>query len=600
MAEHMIETRILLRYDTLSNWLNSTVILKPGEAAIAAATNNNTIGSSNDQPAHTPPAVGIKIGDGYHYFHELPWVQGVAGDVYSWAKQQEKPVYNASEIQGLTTLIEQYTGGGSGGGGSGSVEARAYRLVQIDNKYYLQSKGAGDSNWVTDTLTYIDLSQLATIVEWLGTATEDYWNIGGFIIDKVIERLATLNVTDTEDLSQVVTAVDQTNGLINVTRRPLSAANMSGVLSVENGGTGKTSLEYDSVLVGNGTDPVTLKAIETTLIDNNNIATNHAIISYINNATAGITGAMHFKGEATVEIRNGSVVNPRITGYNFFMAEPGDVILFGAQEFVWNGQWILLGDEGSYAVKGSITNNDIADDAEISQSKIANLVEDLYSKVDKVEGKQLSTNDYTNLEKNKLAAIEDGAQVNAIEHIFVNDIERPITTINGQDKSIALSIDVFDEEHAAKLDGIEAGAQVNAIEHIFVNGEERPITTINNLAKSVNVIFNPFTDADRLKLDGIEAGAQVNTVERININGNDYYPGPNKDISITLDSAALNLTAIEGARVPSGNSYEDVDIDSTTKKLELARIAKTGNVTDLLQTSDTYITLYCGTSTEVI
>jgi len=36
MAEHQIETRILLRYDTYDNWMHSTVILKTGEAAIAA------------------------------------------------------------------------------------------------------------------------------------------------------------------------------------------------------------------------------------------------------------------------------------------------------------------------------------------------------------------------------------------------------------------------------------------------------------------------------------------------------------------------------------------------------------------------------------
>ena len=29
MAEHTIETRILLRYDTYTNWMNSNVILKP-------------------------------------------------------------------------------------------------------------------------------------------------------------------------------------------------------------------------------------------------------------------------------------------------------------------------------------------------------------------------------------------------------------------------------------------------------------------------------------------------------------------------------------------------------------------------------------------
>ena len=41
-------------------------------------------------------------------------------------------------------------------------------------------------------------------------------------------------------------------------------------------------------------------------------------------------------------------------------------------------------------------------------------------KVDKVEGKQLSTNDYTTTEKNKLSGIEAGAQVNVIETVQVN------------------------------------------------------------------------------------------------------------------------------------------------------------------------------------
>jgi len=59
---------------------------------------------------------------------------------------------------------------------------------------------------------------------------------------------------------------------------------------------------------------------------------------------------------------------------------------------------------------------------------------------------------------------------------------------------------VFDEEHSAKLDGIQAGAQVNVIEHIFVNGTEQFPITFNNNPKSVNLVFNPFTDAEKLKL----------------------------------------------------------------------------------------------------
>ena len=46
---------------------------------------------------------------------------------------------------------------------------------------------------------------------------------------------------------------------------------------------------------------------------------------------------------------------------------------------------------------------------------------DLNGKVDKVDGKGLSTNDYTTAEKNKLSGIASGAQVNVIETVKVNN-----------------------------------------------------------------------------------------------------------------------------------------------------------------------------------
>jgi len=105
---------------------------------------------------------------------------------------------------------------------------------------------------------------------------------------------------------------------------------------------------------------------------------------------------MHFIGEATVVINNNSGVNPRISGYDFSKVQPGDVIIYDAKEFVWSGgSWRLLGDEGSYVIKGSIRDVDIDEDAEISQSKIAGLGDTFNTKVDKVEGKQLSSNDFT-------------------------------------------------------------------------------------------------------------------------------------------------------------------------------------------------------------
>ena len=598
MAEHTIETRILLRYDTLSNWLNSTVILKKGEAAIAAAPFSYTIEGTNDRPENTPPAIGIKIGDGYHYFYELPWIQGIAGDVYAWAKQQSKPTYNANEIQGLAAFVQQYAGGGQGG--DITVEARSYRLAQINNKYYLQSKGVNDSDWITDELTFIDLSQLANLLTWLGTAIDDYWTIGGYTNQKITDKLNTLNYTDTEDLSKVITAVDQVNGKISVTRRTLSASNLSGKVSVPQGGTGRDTLDYDSVLVGNGNNPVKLIPIADTIATNTNLVPNYLIKAYVDNAVAGLAGAMHFIGEATVFIGFNSNVDPHIDGYNFSKVKNGDVILFEHREYVWaDGYWRLLGDEGSYAIRGSIVDADISDEANIAITKIANLQTILSSKVDKIDGKQLSTNDYTDEEKQKLLNIEENAQRNIIEHIYVNGTEAIPTIVEGNPNSLSLRVSALTPEEEEKIGGIESGAQVNKIEHIFLNNNELNITTIKDLAKSVNILINEYTETEQLKLASIENGAQVNTIEKIFFNETQFQPNAEKEVHVIIDEAALNLQVIKGARVPSGVSYEDVDI-TQDKKLELARIAKTGNIADILQSYNTYVILNCGSSTEVL
>lgn len=59
----------------------------------------------------------------------------------------------------------------------------------------------------------------------------------------------------------------------------------------------------------------------------------------------------------------------------------GDVVTYQSKEYVYDGEdWRELGDESSYAIKGAIVDADIASNANIAQSKIANLVTDLASK----------------------------------------------------------------------------------------------------------------------------------------------------------------------------------------------------------------------------
>ena len=88
-------------------------------------------------------------------------------------------------------------------------------------------------------------------------------------------------------------------------------------------------------LVDNFGDAVGYNVDTTFSKDSANLATSKAVAAYLENAIAGLTGAMHFVGvkEALPE-----------TGAN------GDIVVVGKAEYVYaDGNWILIGDEGVYA-----------------------------------------------------------------------------------------------------------------------------------------------------------------------------------------------------------------------------------------------------------
>lgn len=115
MATTTLNTRIALKYDTLTNWNAAEFILKKGEVAICSLANSETAEQS------TPPAVLLKVGDGVHKFRELPWASGLAADVYGWAKAATKPTYTANEVGADS----------AGSAASALASAKAYTDQQI-------------------------------------------------------------------------------------------------------------------------------------------------------------------------------------------------------------------------------------------------------------------------------------------------------------------------------------------------------------------------------------------------------------------------------------------------------------------------------------
>lgn len=94
----------------------------------------------------------------------------------------------------------------------------------------------------------------------------------------------------------------------------------------------------------------------------------------------------------------------------------------------------------------------------------------LSSKVDKVEGKQLSTNDYTTAEKSKLAGIPTGAQANVIETVQLNG-----SSITPSNKTVNVQV----SKTTVGLSNVTNDAQVKRSEMGKANG----VATLDSAGK---------------------------------------------------------------------------------------------------------------------
>jgi len=91
-----------------------------------------------------------------------------------------------------------------------------------------------------------------------------------------------------------------------------------------------------------------------------------------------IPSAMRFRGISTTALTDGGTENPTIDDIEITSTTDGDIVLYNNKEFLWTGTaWELLGDEGSYAIKGSITKADLVTalqteiDNKVSQNALA-------------------------------------------------------------------------------------------------------------------------------------------------------------------------------------------------------------------------------------
>ena len=117
------------------------------------------------------------------------------------------------------------------------------------------------------------------------------------------------------------------------------------------------------------------------------------------------------------------------------------------------------------------------------------------TKVDKVSGKGLSTNDYTNAEKTKLAGIETGANKTIVDEQLSTSSTNPV-----QNKAVAASLN-------AKVNIILGkGLSTND----YTNAEKNLVTTIPDKADKTYVDTQLATKVDKVSGKGLSTNDYTN------------------------------------------------------------------------------------------
>ena len=579
MVEKILNTRIQLKYDSYENWKINNPILKRGEVAIA------TVPSNQDGVVNAPSLL-MKVGDGINHYNDLQFLSGKAADVASWAKAAEKPTYAASEITGLSDYI------------SGEIQDTdtQYQLVKVnDYEYKLQSKAIGGewtdvagSNIVIPDKTS-DIAAIVADVEALQglVGNETVSNQ----IDAKIEALDLANTYDAKGAAgQALTdAKGYADGLntamdTRVTAAEGKIATLTGAESVE-GSVAKAlkdAKDYADTKVGSvakGNDGIVIGGT----------ATAPTVGVQIDDTAGNSIQIVEGKG-LRVEIPAAaeySVVKDKNSGdyaavYHLTKGgiNTGTAINIPKDMVVQSGS-VVTDPEGQPAgtyIKLVLQN--VADPLYIN---VGSLIEYVTSGSQAGDMVVVAVSD----DHKVTATITDGTVTKAK---LVTEVQ---TSLGLADNSVQKETGkrLMTDEEGTKLEGIAVGAQVNVIETVKVNGT--PLVPDGSKAVDVAVPTGALASKDKVT----EADLEETLATKINGKADKTTVTALDERVKVVEGKAhehTNKTVLDGITAEKVTAWDKVS--EKANDTDLAAIAKTGNVNDLIQTVGDVLVFDCGSS----
>ena len=245
---------------------------------------------------------------------------------------------------------------------------------------------------------------------------------------------------------------------------------------------------------------------------------------------------------------------------------------------------IKVGEAYKWDVLAGFVDLSAYETAEAAGAKYATkteLTDGLAGKVSVVEGKGLSTEDYTSEEKTKLAGIAAGAQVNVIDGVsdeFEITAEGKVLSVKGIASSKITGLDASLEGKVDKVDGSS----------LVPDGDIAKLQGLANI-KSVASGELQISETGELGVSAIDASkvtglsnALNGKISGVKVNGVELTPDAEKKVDIAL-AATDSVGLIKGAKADSVNSVViDENGVGSVKKIDMAILEPNTEVTFVL------------------
>ena len=582
-------------------------------AELPISGNKSGVGEPNaagSTPAiQNAPNILIKVGDGTNHYNDLKFVSALAADVYSWAKAATKPTYSAGEITGLDNYISQTIQDTNTQYRIVAVgdPAYSYKLQKKDISDTDYTDVAGSLISLTDVDSRLDTLEAAIgengavatkianaigALDYTGKAADaakfvtNVTETNGIIevttgsievadvpelpqskvtgletalagkqdnvpfenepsesdkvatVKSITTRIGALdhrNAADATSAEKIVAEVTQADGIVTV-KKVAVADILPDVTDTENG----------FVVAVNQTDgkiAVTHKAVTDVLsfAGNYSGAENPiATRNYVTEAIADLNGAMHFRG--TVD------ADPTVTAPTGTY-KAGDVVLFGYDEYVYDGtKWVTLGNESIYAkdsevnTKIAAVRKELADAKTALQGEIDNDIATARTAITKEIGDKIGTLDYTG-KGNQGKFVTDVTETNGIISVTATNL-------------VASDIPVIEQSQVNGL-GTALNNKQNVVPFEYTPAESDKVATVKSITERIgaldysiaeenNKVISAFTVTDGvLNADSVKKV----TLHKVATTGKLEDIEQNSLVIINCGTANTNITTSNAAAI---------------------------------------------------